>query len=237
MTRRCKTPTALDRVVIEACERKIRSTDGREMSVIDGLVTRDAAAAFQGDDQANRRIRTEYARACERKAVRDHEDKEWALRLKLKDREIFAAAERLGLPPPDLLPHPEHIRITEEGIAITGPITAEERAWWESTKDTMRWAMDGLAAARWLDRGLPSERSRHLVRKFRALIERIRRKIPPRWNWKEKIYTLGSSAEELARYQEEVEQRLEKESPEVIRDRRGGGIVAFRPGPFPASFA
>ena len=229
MKKRSKTPTALDRVVIETCERKIRSTDGREMSVIEGLVSRDRALAFQGDDQANRRIRAEYARACERKADRDEEDRQWALQLKLNDLERFAAAERLGLPPPDILPHPAHIRVTDEDITIVGPITAEERAWWEARKDVMRWAMDWLAVARLLVRLGPCERSRHLLRKIRAFVEQIRRTIPPGWDWKESIYTLGSSPEELARYQKEMEQRFERASPEFKRKIEEEAASWFEP--------
>jgi hypothetical protein len=217
MKKRSNTPTALDRIVIETCERKLRSTDGREMSAIAAMVSRDAAAALHGDDQATRRIRTEYARACERKADRDQEDREWAREDQRKCFELFATAERLGLPPPDLVPHPTHVRVTDDEIIFTGPITAEERAWWEAMKADMRWWMDMLAAWRRLVRPKPGERGWLELRKIRAHIERIRRAIPPGWNWKESIYTLGSSAEELARYQKELELRLDRASPEIRR--------------------
>ena len=218
MKKQSKTPTALDRVVLETCERKIQSTDGREMSVIAAMVSRDAATALQGDDPANRRIRAEYARACERKADRDEEDRQRALQLKLNGLERFAAAERLGLPPPDILPHPAHIRVTDEDITIVGPITAEGRASWEDTKAFLRtWSNTVAALREYLRRHPDDEEAKFRLRKIRALIERIRRTIRPGWDWKESIYTLGSLPEELARYREEVEQRFERASPEIRR--------------------
>jgi hypothetical protein len=217
MKRRSKTPTALDRIVIETCERKIRLTDGREMSAVAAMVSRDAAAALRGDDQATRRIRTEYARACERKADRDEAERERVRATQLEYFELFATAERLGLPPPNILPHPAHVRVTDDGITITGPVTAEERAWWEFTKAEMRRWSDSVAAMREFVRRHPDEETKFRLRKIRALIERSRRTIPPGWDWKESIYTLGSSPEERARYAEKVEQRLNRASPEIRR--------------------
>lgn len=217
MKRNGKQLSALNRIVINACERRIKSRDGREMSVIEAIVNQDVPAALQGDNQAKKRLWADYERASDRRAELDAADREWLLGRQRRGFELFETAERLGLPPPDFLPHPTHIHLTDDGIIFTGPITAEDRAWWESIKAAMRWAMETLAAARWLDRAFSDERSRHFLRKIRALVERIRRKIPPGWDWKEKIYSLGSSAEELARYQEEVERRLERENPEIIR--------------------
>lgn len=70
MKRSPKALTDLDRAVLELLQRKVRSKDGREMSIIEGLLGQDAAAALQGDDQAIKRLRAEYARACDRNADR-----------------------------------------------------------------------------------------------------------------------------------------------------------------------
>lgn len=213
MKRSPKALTDLDRAVLELLQRKVRSKDGREMSIIEGLLGQDAAAALQGDDQAIKRLRAEYARACDRNADRVEADNEYASEWILTHFKFFDEAQRLGLPPPDILPHPAHVRITEEGPVIMGPTEAEERADWEYLKYQMRWFLDVLAELRRVEKLLPREGPNFLLGKVRAEIERVRRRIPKGWDWKEKIYTLGSSAEEIARHETEILKRIEQASP------------------------
>jgi hypothetical protein len=217
MKKGTKQLSALDRIVIETCERKIRSGDGREMSVIEAIVAQDVPAALQGNDRAKKRLWADYARASDRKAELDAADIEWAQEEQRKCFELFATAERLGLPAPGLLPHPAHVRVTDDEIIFTGPITADERASWEFTKAEMRHWSRLVATLREMIKKDPSQEAEFLLRKIRALVERLRRTISPGWDWKESIYTLGSSPEELARYREELERRLERASPEVRR--------------------
>jgi hypothetical protein len=191
-------------LVLRAGDRLVTTADGKKASLIQRAVERDAFLAANGDEKANGRIRSEYREASAMKAAHDAFIYHECFNFYFIVQERFEYTEREGLPPPDFVPHPYHVHITPEEVWFTGPHTREGRAEWEYIKDRMRFASRAVAFFRKLLKTDPDPQNELCLRKARAMLERWRRLIPAGWDWKEQIYTLDSSPEDLKAF----EQRL-----------------------------
>jgi hypothetical protein len=199
-------PSSFDEMVLRAGEHRVDLPDGTTASLIELSLLQDAKKAAEGKNSgAAGRIQRQFAKS----SAKVEQIVEELIRMKAEVQGWFDEAEARGLPPPDVLPHPAHWDVVGRKIVITGPETTLERAAWEGMKQRMRWLNDGLAFIKRLEK----ESGFHdpeLKRAYRIEIERCRRKIPEGWNWKEQIYTLDSTPEELDRALARELEKLER---------------------------
>ncbi|HEV2079321.1 MAG TPA: hypothetical protein VGR19_05425 [Allosphingosinicella sp.] len=99
-------------------------------------------------------------------------------------------ARAQGLPPPDQLPHPDHVTFCYETglIQINGPATPEAKEAWESVKSELRVSEQGIEAARaYLERTEHRAEDKHLLRKAHAYHRKLLALVPAGWNWREQL--------------------------------------------------
>lgn len=191
-----------DQLLLGTLDHEVPTSDGKKVSLIKRNLQQAAVEAAKGDQKVSARLRAEYARSSSKKAAAlDSEIAEW-LEPWMENNAAFDDAECKGIPPPDLLPHPDHVQITDQGVAFNGPLSKEDRAAWEYVKYRMRFLSDAVIITRKAIEAHPEIDSLKTgLRTARALREQVRRLIPKGWNWKERIYTLGGSKEEIKAFE------------------------------------
>jgi hypothetical protein len=201
-----------DEKVLEAFNRVVTTADGKKVSLVERALQQDALNAAKGDEKANARLRPEYARASSNKAAMFSSMIGDAMEHWIDVKGAFDDAERKSVAPPDFVPHPDHVHITDTALTINGPCTKEERAFWEYLKFYMRFWSDAVALVRADIKKHPDyEFLKNGLRIARAKLEHFRRHIPKGWNWKEQIYTLDSAKEDIEAYEKRQKQGRTKQ--------------------------
>lgn len=105
-------------------------------------------------------------------------------------QERFDMCRRYNRPPPDLVPHPDHVIITDDGFRIIGPMDRETRRLWEAFKYSLRELVAEIDSTKAKLREEPENVEQQL--RLDTLNRRRRRwmrLVPKGWNWRERLWT------------------------------------------------
>lgn len=179
-------------VCLREMDRPVQVKEGGEpveLSFFEAAVRRLSHKAIQGDHRSAKllidlRREAENARMgeiAEHVAFVERYKREWAPK--------FAAAKREGKPPPDLLPHPDHVQICEETgvMVVNGPLTIKQKEAWDLLKehlhvyDTIIRSIENKVA-----KGSNDPLESCLKRAYRDMRKELQM-VPPNWNWREDI--------------------------------------------------
>lgn len=111
---------------------------------------------------------------------------------KFADKEQFDLAKSRGLPPPDILPHPDHVVIDDQGVSFIGPTDRESRKAWECLKGLLRMVSYNHAKQRALCKVSDRLADREALRGLEAYRRNLMRQVPKGWNWREEIFCRDS---------------------------------------------
>jgi hypothetical protein len=74
----------------------------------------------------------------------------------------------------------------------------------------MRCFSGGIACLRKQMNSVPDDWGRKAMKFGRARLEQLRRMYPAGWDWKEQIYTLGSSPEEISAFKKYLSEKAKR---------------------------
>lgn len=124
--------TPLDEAVLRTAARPMRMTlDGvtTEVSAAEALLLRQLETGLKGSPHAQRAALERLAAVEVKQRRRIEREIATAVRYVASTRQRIADARARGLPDPEILPHPDDIRVDpEKGILIIGPVTPEDLA-------------------------------------------------------------------------------------------------------------
>lgn len=129
----------LKRVTLQEAYRKITIRDGDgtvELTMAEAVLRSIGLNAAKGDKRSQKMF-TELLRTVEteNKALHD-EYLNTVIEYKASAEKEIARCKRLGIEPPEMYPHPDHIHIdmrTGEAV-VRGPFTREEKKIWEQAR-------------------------------------------------------------------------------------------------------
>jgi hypothetical protein len=136
-------------IILEEAYREIKVKDGaKEVSVpIAQAVMRSIAVNAVRGDQRSQKIFTDLVNTTEAKNKQAHDEFLQAMiDYKLSKEEEIRYCKRMGLEPPDPVPHPDHIKIDLDTgqVRITGPFTQEEKVKWDKVKQRKEAAREAI---------------------------------------------------------------------------------------------
>jgi hypothetical protein len=136
-------------IILEEAYREIKVKDGaKEVSVpIAQAVMRSIAVNAVRGDQRSQKIFTDLVNTTEAKNKQAHDEFLQAMiDYKLSKEEEIRYCQRMGLEPPDPVPHPDHIKIDLDTgqVRITGPFTQEEKVKWDKVKERKEAAREAI---------------------------------------------------------------------------------------------
>lgn len=122
--------SALDRLTLRHAERTMRVRKNgtvQTMGTIEAILEAQAAQAMRGGSMAARDYVERYERtSIVADTIREIEFEHWK-RIDLENRQRLAQAERAGLAPPKVYPHPMDIKFRHDNrtVSIVGPLNPE----------------------------------------------------------------------------------------------------------------
>ncbi len=144
-------------------------------------------ALFSNDPKVRESLLRHIAAAEARHRDAEQKELRWFLEAKAHWEKEFADAYRRRRPPPDV-PHPAHINLAGEDLAITGPLEPAAREWWEEQKSYIKICSWLHARARQKFQADRSEPNRLELNRLMVHRRRLMRPVPKGWNWQEEIY-------------------------------------------------
>jgi hypothetical protein len=153
-------------------------------------------ALVRGDKGARTRLLDRLAHATEKDARANAVALQWIFERKHLIEEEFYQARRAGFAPPDILPHPTHVRIDSTCVSILGPYERDQRVEWELLKAQIRVAAHIQLQAQRKHKACPAEQTARRLALATKERRRLMRKVPPGWNWREIIWCRNSCAAE-----------------------------------------
>jgi hypothetical protein len=190
---------SLAAIIREEMSRTVAQNDGTEIELHRRIVQAAILKAANGDMPAARLVIAELRRLQEREENEISEVRQLALEYRYHGQDIFDDYRRRGLEPPDIVPHPSHIIIKGDEVSINGPINHEGQTAWEKFKRCIALLTDDLAWARKHVREYPGEEwAEKSLQSALRLRRKAMRMVPKGWNWREKIWSRASVAEDRA---------------------------------------
>ena len=191
--------SAAEQLMLETMQHELMQGDGTKVTAAERLMLQLLQQSLAGDAGVAKYLIDRYSAAEEKADNASYEDRPWVFRRKIEIQDEFDRAFMSGEAPPDVLPHPDHVHPYGEQL-ITGPHLPELRVMWEYLKQEIKRCISFISdTKRWLVDPTGVERD-HLL-KMLALFEKrlraLKRQVPKGWNWREEIWTRGSSTAEI----------------------------------------
>jgi Family of unknown function (DUF5681) len=156
-------------IVMQEAYRTIKVKDGtKEVSVpMAQAVVRSIAVNAVRGDQRSQKMFTDLVNTTEAKNKKLHDDfLETMIEYKLGWEAEIEHHKRLGLNPPEPVPHPDHIKIdmATGQVKLTGPFTKDEKVEWDKLKKRKD---DSIKAIKAYEEELKNSKNK----KYKAFIE------------------------------------------------------------------
>ncbi len=202
------TLTALDKIFLAEAARIVSHGPDGPVDAKQRLVQEEFAAALR-DRDSNVRARL-LARLHDiniRVESRHEEILTFFIEAKPFVSEQFYFAEKMRLPAPDIVPHPNHVVVTDHSVEFYGPADRRERELWEILKASIRIAacLHDIIRAEYRRTGSSAVLGNlKWIEKHRR---QLMRAVPKGWNWREEIYcrdSLLSFANEVVKDSREI---------------------------------
>jgi len=200
--------TSMDDLFWEEACRIVSNDSNGPVDAKKRLVQEEFLAALKDQDSSVRaRLIAQLHDIAARIAQQKNEFCTFFIEAKAQLSEQFYLAQKLGRSPPNVLPHPDHVTITQGEVEFHGPTDERGRAAWEMIKTAIRVAActHEIIRDEFRRTGCP------IVQQQLKWIEKHRRwlmrKVPKGWNWREEIYSRDSSldfAKQLVRDLKEI---------------------------------
>ena len=172
------------------------------------LVQEEFWDALQNSNSAVRaRVLAQLSQSSDRAEREQQELLFWVSLRKSQLEDEFYIAQCLKRRPPDILPHPAHVKIVGGRVVLTGPTELRMRAFWEDLKLWIKVAACGHDICRRAYREHPDEKRLQALRAWEAHRRKLRRAVPKGWNWQEEIWCRDSQTEfanEIIRQMKEI---------------------------------
>lgn len=166
-------------------------------------------ALRKSDPAARVRLIAQLREIADRKEQSERaqrEELEHFMERKIALTDEFHTARKLCRPPPDVIPHPDHVKVSPTDLSINGPMDAESRKIWEQLKATIKITACQHRITRDEYRRNQSESVLRDLRSVEKHRRRLIRAVPPGWSWREEIYCRDSEQELIC----EVVSKLER---------------------------
>jgi Family of unknown function (DUF5681) len=139
-------------IILREADRIYRLREGdrfAEISAFEAMVRRGFAAAANGSMQAVRQMLPLVLSAQASRSAAKALAFANALELQRRNRDLLDRCEKNGLPPPDVVPHPDDMRFNPENLTVEyfGPITKAERDYLDGLHDQRPFIEDALRKA------------------------------------------------------------------------------------------
>jgi hypothetical protein len=140
----------LKELILEESYRKITVRDGErsvEMPVIQASIRSLTLNAAKGDTRAQKRLMDILARIENERQARRLEELREAIEYKVAAEYELERRKKLGIEGPDLIPHPDDIRIdfVNNTFRINGPMCKEEIPFWDNLRQLKRDTLQEIA--------------------------------------------------------------------------------------------
>ena len=187
-------PSSMDDLLWEEAGRIVSHDGEGPVDAKRRLVQEEFLAAFkEGDSVVRARLLAQLHETSSRLDQQKRNFLEFFVEGKAYLSEQFYLAQKSGRPPPDVLPHPDHVEIIDGQVHFCGPTDKRGRAACELIKTNIRVAacLHDIIRAEAKRTGCPIvfAELREIERHRRWLM----RKVPRGWNWREEIYCRDSS--------------------------------------------
>ena len=187
-------PTRIDEIYLREARRVVsRDADG-DIDGLTRLVQEEWHAALTRDVQTRIRVLAEVRAAEERVEREMRANAGWIVQRRLELRDEFYFAKKAKRAAPDILPHPDHVRVSGFNIEFVGPIDAPGRELWERLKSSIAIAACLHELARETHRINPTPDTRHELQALEAHRRKLMRCVPKDWNWREDIFCRDSQS-------------------------------------------
>ena len=190
---RSQPPNMMDELFWHEANRIVSHDDDGPVDAKKRLVQEEFAAALRDrDSSARTRLLAQLSASGARIDRERREFNEFVLESKaLLDRQFYLA-RKCGKMPPEVLPHPDHVKIVGGRLHIHGPTDRSGRSTWESIKA----AIQVTACLHEIIRNEYQHTGRPAIFVELKSIEKHRRwlmrAVPKGWNWREEIFCRDS---------------------------------------------
>lgn len=182
-------PTTMDELLwSEAC--RIVSYDGDQpVDAKRRLFQEEFKDAFvKGDKNVRDRLIDRVTEAGVRIEGKRRETLNFFYEVKAALSDKFHFARKIGTPPPNVVPHPDHVVFENGLVQFIGPATLVEREWWEDLKATIAIAACLHDIIRTEYRRTSSQAVFEELRAIETHRRKLMRMVPKGWNWREEIH-------------------------------------------------
>jgi hypothetical protein len=193
-------PNPLDEAYSEELSRTVPGFGGAEVPFYRRVVQTQIGRAADGKDpQAERhildRLDLAFSRTLEIQRAQAL-DIAWVMARHSEIADEFYYAQKRGMEPPDIIPHPAHVHINDMSVEILGPTSLEGREIWEFLKLAVKARTGDVQSYRALVRADPDDdEAREWLRFSQSYRRQLMRFVPKGWDWREDIFSLGLAPE------------------------------------------
>jgi len=189
-------PNSIDFIYLKEAARVVSRDEDGPVSAARRLVQEEFLdALLKGDQTARSRVLEQLSHSSDRVEQQRDEIHSWVVARKAQLEDEFHLARKCGRPPPDVLPHPFHVRIGGDRIVILGPESRAAREAWEMLKALITATACIHDLARREYRQNPSQDVLKYLKAVEAERRQLMRMVPAGWNWREEIWCLDSRLE------------------------------------------
>lgn len=187
-------PTTMDELLWQEASRVVSQDQDGPVDAKLRLVQEEFFAALHdGDGTVRARLLTQLHESSARIEQQRNEILNFFVEGKAFLSEQFYFAQKSGKPPPDVLPHPDHVVVSNGRVHFFGPSDRAGRAAWEGIKTAIRVAACLHDIVRSEYRRTGSERVLAELRAAEKHRRWLMRSVPKGWNWREEIYCRSST--------------------------------------------
>lgn len=187
-------PNAIDEIYLKEGERIVARDDDGPVTAARRLVQEEFFDALKrGDPSARARVLEQLSRSSDRAEREMAEYRAHVFERRAQLENEFYIAAKLNKPAPDILPHPAHVHFIDGDPVILGPTTAKQREFWERLKESIKVMAYLHDLTRRAYRASPSEITKKSLDEIAAARRKLMRHVPKGWNWRENIWSRGSS--------------------------------------------
>jgi hypothetical protein len=185
-------PTTMDELLWQEASRVVSQDHDGPVDAKRRLIQEEFRAALRdGDGSVRARLLAQLHETGARIEQQQSKILTFFIEGKAHLTEQFDLAKKLGQPPPDVVPHPDHV-VVDDHVHFFGPADRRGRAAWEELKAAIRVAacLHDIVRSEYRRTGCPV-----VLEELRAAEKHRRwlmRFVPKGWNWREEIYCRDS---------------------------------------------